>query len=102
MKAPVERFSLRKNDEVVVVKLWEMYLRYSSDNLLDSLCQHSLDSAPFGGAGTTDRLTFRFERTTWDKKVKGLLYKHRVPVSIQLNPLNPLNARARVAQAARY
>ena len=99
MKAPLERFSLGKTDEVVVVKLWEVYLRYASANLLDSLCQHSLDSAPFGGAGATDRLTFRFQKATWDEKVKGLLYEHRVPVSVQLNPLY---ARARAEQAAWY
>jgi hypothetical protein len=87
MKIPVERSSLRKSDEVIVVKLWEVYLKYSPANLLDLLSQYSIDSAPFGGDGTTDRLTFRFDRKTWEEKVKNLLYEHRVPVRIQLNPL---------------
>jgi hypothetical protein len=72
-------------DEVIVVKLWEVYLRDQSRNLFTDLCHLSMDHGPFSNYHSKERLTFRFKRQMWKERVKGLLYENRVPVVIKSN-----------------
>jgi hypothetical protein len=81
MQAPIEPFP----DEVIVVKLWEIYLRGHSHNLSMDLCHLSIDHGPFEKYSANERLTFRFKRQMWEERVKGLLYENRVPVVIKSN-----------------
>jgi hypothetical protein len=81
MKTPIQHFP----DEVIVVKLWEVYLGDHSGNLFKDLSHLSMDHGPFESYNTKKRLTFRFKRQMWEERVKGLLYQNRIPVVIKSN-----------------
>ena len=86
MKISIERFPETKHEEVIVIKLWQVYLHDESDHLFQKLSDLSIDLGPIVNYDTKGRLTFRFAIPIWEQKVKGLLYKNRIPVSIQSNP----------------
>jgi hypothetical protein len=87
MKNPIERLPQEKHNQVIVIKLWEVYLRHHSENLYQVLSNLSMDNGPIQNYDEKERLTFRFESEIWEQRVKNLLYENRIPVVIQSNPL---------------
>lgn len=74
--------------EIVEIKLWEVYLLYSRRNLYNTLSTYSLDNGPVE-KDTQDegRVSFRFMAYDWERTVKQLLYDNRIPVVLQSNTL---------------
>lgn len=72
--------------EIVEVKLWEVYLLYSRRNLYKELSAYSLDNGPVEKDQQDEgRVSFRFLVYDWDRAVKQLLYENRIPVILQSN-----------------
>jgi hypothetical protein len=85
----------KKQDEVIVVKLWEIYLLYHPANLYKTLTDYSLNSGPTLDETVPGRIIFQFNRIVWEETVRDLLYEHRIPVIIQSNPLQALRVKGR-------
>lgn len=74
--------------EIVEIKLWEVYLLYNRHNLYNTLSIYSLDNGPVEKDHQEEgRVTFRFMVFDWERTVKQLLYDNRIPVIIQSNTL---------------
>ena len=74
--------------EIVEIKLWEVYLLYNRRNLYNTLSTYSLDNGPVEkGHQEEGRVSFRFLSFDWERTVKQLLYDNRIPVIIQSNTL---------------
>lgn len=89
--------------EIVEIKLWEVYLLYNRSNLYNTLSTYSLDN----GTVEKDQLeagkvSFRFMAYDWDKTIKQLLYDNRIPVIIQSNALVAVKARGRQEAAMNF
>jgi hypothetical protein len=82
-------------DEIIVVKLWEIYLLYHPANLYKVLTEFSLDNGPKEDQQIPGRVVFRFPKEAWDDHVKNLLYEYRIPVMIQSNRLQAVKAKGR-------
>lgn len=74
--------------EIVEIKLWEVYLLYNRRNLYNTLSTYSLDNGPVEKDHQEEgRVSFRFMSFDWERTVKQLLYDNRIPVIIQSNAL---------------
>jgi hypothetical protein len=79
--------------EIVEIKLWEVYLLYHRHNLFNTLSTYSLDNGPVEKDQQEEgRVCFRFMAFDWDRTVKHLLYENRIPVIIQSNTLAAVKA----------
>jgi hypothetical protein len=87
--------SAPKQDETVVVKLWEIYLLYHPANLYKVLTDFSMDNGPVDDTQLSGRVVFRFSRTAWESEIRNLLYENRIPVVIQSNRLEALKVKGR-------
>jgi len=83
--------------EIVEIKLWEVYLLYNRRNLYNTLSTYSLDNGPVekGQQEEEGRVSFRFMNYDWERSVKQLLYDNRIPVILQSNTLAAVKARGR-------
>lgn len=82
--------------EIVEIKLWEVYLLYNRRNLYNTLSTYSLDNGPVEKDHQEEgRVSFRFMTYDWERTVKQLLYDNRIPVIIQSNALAAVRANGR-------
>ena len=82
--------------EIVEIKLWEVYLLYNRRNLYNTLSTYSLDNGPVEKDHQEEgRVSFRFMTYDWERTVKQLLYDNRIPVIIQSNALAAVKAKGR-------
>jgi hypothetical protein len=87
--------SPKKQDEIIVVKLWEIYLLYHPANLYKVLTEFSMDHGPADDENLPGRVIFRFSKTVWEDDIKSLLYEYRIPVVIQSNRLQAVKVKGR-------
>lgn len=85
-----------KQDEIVVIKLWEIYLLYHPANLYKVLTDLSMDNGPSDDHSLNGRVVFRFARKNWEEEIKNLLYEFRIPIVIQSNPLHAVKVKGRM------
>jgi hypothetical protein len=79
--------------EIVEIKLWEVYLLYNRRNLYNTLSTYSLDNGPVEKDQQEEgRVCFRFMSFDWDRTIKHLLYENRIPVIIQSSTLAAVKA----------
>lgn len=82
--------------EIIEIKLWEVYLLYDRRNLYKTLSTYSLDNGPVEKDHQEEgRVCFRFMAFDWERTIKQLLYDHRIPVIVQSNTLAAVKARGR-------
>lgn len=82
--------------EIVEIKLWEVYLLYNRSNLHATLSTYSLDNGPVEkDQQEAGRVSFRFMNYDWDRTIKQLLYDNRIPVIVESNTLTAVKARGR-------
>jgi hypothetical protein len=82
--------------EIVEIKLWEVYLLYNRSNLYNTLSTYSLDNGPVEkGQQEPGRVSFRFMGYDWERTVKQLLYDNRIPVIVQSNTFDAVKARGK-------
>ncbi len=82
--------------EVIEIKLWEVYLLYNRRNLYKTLSTYSLDNGPVEKDQQEEgRVCFRFMSFDWERTIKHLLYENRIPVIIQSNTLAAVKASGR-------
>jgi hypothetical protein len=80
--------------EIVEIKLWEVYLLYNRRNLYNTLSTYSVDNGPVEKDQQEEgRVSFRFMTFDWERTIKQLLYDNRIPVIIQSNKLAALKSR---------
>src|SRR5687768_9368902 len=72
----------RNTQEIVEVRLWEIYLIRSRNNLYKTLSEYSLDKGPIQKFDDSDRLSFRFMRYDWDKTIQSLMAAQGVPYEV--------------------
>ena len=89
--------------EIVEIKLWEIYLLYNRRNLYNTLSTYSLDN----GAVEKDqqeegRVSFRFVAFDWERTIKQLLYDNRIPVIIQSGTLSAVKSSGRHEQVLNF
>jgi hypothetical protein len=84
-----------RQDEVVVIKLWEIYLLYHPANLYRILTHYSLDNGPAYDEKASGRVVFRFNKALWEDKIKNLLYENRIPVVLKSNAMNTVRVKGR-------
>jgi hypothetical protein len=73
--------STSRTPEIVEIQLWGLYLLINHADLYREMIGSSLDSGPVEkNPQAPGRVTFRFDVTAWESKIKKLLYAHRVPV----------------------
>ena len=89
--------------EIVEIKLWEVYLLYNRRNLYNTLSTYSLDNGPVEKDQQEEgRVSFRFMSYDWERTIKQLLYDNRIPVIIQSNTLAAVKARGRQEAALNF
>ena len=82
--------------EIVEIKLWEVYLLYNRRNLNNTLSTYSLDNGPVEKDHQEEgRVSFRFMTYDWERTIKQLLYDNRIPVIIQSNTFAAVKANGR-------
>lgn len=82
--------------EIVEIKLWEVYLLYNRSNLYNTLSTYSLENGPVEkGQQEPGRVSFRFMSYDWERTVKQLLYDNRIPVIVQSNTYDAVKAKGR-------
>lgn len=70
--------------EIIEVKLWEVYLLNNRRNLHLALNQFSLDHGPVeNGQHEPGRVTYRFRAEDWEYDIRYLLYENRIPVIVR-------------------
>lgn len=75
-------------EEIIEIKMWEVYLLYNRRNLFNTLSTYSLDNGPVEKDHQEEgRVSFRFMSYDWERTVKQLLYDNRIPVIVQSNAL---------------
>ena len=80
--------------EIIEIKLWEVYLLYNRRNLYNTLSTYSLDNGPVEKDHQEEgRVSFRFMAYDWDRTIKQLLYDNRIPVIVQSNALAAVQGR---------
>lgn len=83
----------KMQDEIVIVKLWEIYLLYHPANLYKTFTEFSLDNGPLEDRLLSGKVIFRFTTHDWQNTIRELLYQHRIPVNLQSNPLAALKIK---------
>lgn len=82
--------------EIVEIKLWEVYLLYNRANLYKTLSTYSLDNGPVEkDQQEAGRVSFRFLGYDWERTIKHLLYDNRIPVIVESNTLAAVKANGR-------
>ena len=82
--------------EIIEIKLWEIYLLYNRHNLYNTLSTYSIDNGPGEKAQQEEgRVCFRFTEYDWDRTIKQLLYDNRIPVVVQSNAFAAVRSRGR-------
>jgi CheY-like chemotaxis protein len=67
----------------VEIRLWEIYLLRSRNNLNEILSGYSLDKGPLRtNAEDPDRVVFRFMAYDWDKSIRKLLLDRNIPFEV--------------------
>ena len=80
--------------EIIEIKLWEVYLLYNRRNLYNTLSTYSLDNGPVEKDHQEEgRVSFRFMTFDWERTIKQLLYDNRIPVIVQSNALAAVKAK---------
>jgi hypothetical protein len=79
--------------EIVEIKLWEIYLLNHPANLYRILTEFSVDDAPAENDPETGRVVFRFIARDWEYQVKPLLYQHRIPVIVRSNGFQAIRTK---------
>jgi len=80
--------------EIIEIKLWEIYLLYNRQRLYNVLSTYALDNRPVEKDHQEEgRVSFRFTSFDWERTIKQLLYDNRIPVIVQSNPLGAVKAR---------
>lgn len=80
--------------EIVEIKLWEVYLLHNRRNLYNTLSTYSLDNGPVEKDRQEEgRVSFRFMAYDWERTIKQLLYDNRIPVIIRSNALAAVKTR---------
>lgn len=79
--------------DIVEIKLWEVYLLYNRSNLYRTLAAYSIDNGPVEKDHQEGRISFRFMVFDWERSVKQLLYDNRIPVVLTSNPLTAVRIR---------
>lgn len=91
------------SQEIIEIKLWEVYLLYNRQNLYNTLSTYSLDNGPVEKDHQEEgRVSFRFMSYDWDRTIKHLLYDNRIPVIIQSNALAAVKARGKQETMANF
>jgi hypothetical protein len=86
--------------EIIEIKLWEVYLLYNRRNLYNTLSTYSLDNGPVEKDQQEEgRVSFRFMAYDWERTVKQLLYDNRIPVVVQSNTLAAVKAKGKPEEA---
>ncbi len=89
--------------EIVEIKLWEVYLLYSRRNLYKTLSAYSLDNGPVEKDQQDEgRISFRFMAYDWERTVKQLLYDNRIPVILQSNAFTAVKAKGNYDTALNF
>ena len=83
-------------NELVVVKLWEVYLLYHPANLYRTLIENSFENGPELDRNLPGRVVFKFTQEAWQEVIKPLLYEFRIPVTIKSGALSAIRGKARV------
>ena len=82
--------------EIIEIKVWEVYLLYNRRNLYSTLSTYSLDNGPVEKDHQEDgRVSFRFMSYDWERTIKQLLYDNRIPVIVQSNTFAAVKARGK-------
>ncbi|MEO5600064.1 MAG: hypothetical protein ABIR06_03970 [Cyclobacteriaceae bacterium] len=82
--------------EIVEIKLWEVYLLYNRSNLYTTLSTYSLDNGPVEKAQQEPgRVSFRFMTFDWERSVRQILYENRIPVIVQSNTFDAVRTSGR-------
>jgi hypothetical protein len=72
------------SQEIVEVKLWEVYIVSSRSKLHVILNQYAVDRGPVENIQhEPGRIVYRFTAEDWENDVKPLLYNNRIPVIIK-------------------
>ena len=95
MKRIENGFAFASREEVIIVKLWEIYLLYHPAQLYKTLTECSLGNGPEEDPLGSGRIVFKFSKDNWEERVKKLLYVHRIPVLIRSNPLPAVSGKGR-------
>lgn len=82
MQILTKRFAPLKQEDLVEVKLWEIFLRYNG-NLYKVLSDWAVDKAPYETETSTDRVVFRFTARTWETSAREFLRENRIPVMVK-------------------
>src|SRR5687767_4380598 len=71
-------------DEIVEIKLWEVYLLNNRANLHKMLTNLSIDNGPVENVQHEHgRVSYRFLAGVWENSIKHVLYDNRIPVIIK-------------------
>lgn len=90
-------------EEVVEIKLWEVYLLYDRRNLYDTLSTYALDNGPVEKDQQEEgRVCFRFLSFDWERSIKPLLYEHRIPVILRSGTLGAVKSRGRREEVLKF
>lgn len=97
MKSVIESAPVTSSkNELVVIKLWEVYLLYHPADIYKTLSENSLDSGPEQDLKLPGRVIFRFASNAWESEIKPLLYHYRIPVSVQSSALSAVKVKGRM------
>ena len=89
--------------EIIEIKLWEVYLLYNRRNLYNTLSTYSLDNGPVEKDHQEEgRVSFRFMAYDWDRTIRQLLYDNRIPVIVQSIAPEALKPRHRQETGANF
>ncbi len=80
-------------EETVTVKLWEVYLRYNNAQQYRTLSELCLENATTPEEDIAGRVTFRFSRDLWERKVKHLLHENRIPAAVRSPRMTSMRMR---------
>lgn len=89
--------------EIMEVKLWEIYLLYNRHNLYNTLSTYSIDNGPVEKPQQEEgRVSFRFTEYDWNRTIRQLLYDNRIPVIVQSSPPSALKGRGSQEAAVNF
>ncbi len=76
--------NLFRENDIVEIKLWGLYLLMTPVHLYNEIIQLSVDHGPVEkNPQTPGRITLRFRAMEWETKIKKLLYHNRIPVKVK-------------------
>jgi CheY-like chemotaxis protein len=73
----------RPLQDVIEVRLWEIYLLHNRKNLYETLCTYSLDKGPLAtDLSESKQLSFRFMLFDWARTIELMLAIHSIPYQV--------------------